>query len=334
MNISRLCRRDFLRLSISGSLLGLSGCLPSSQKAFVSSVDGFLPKEVFSDLPKPWKFRPLQVKAKENPFTSQLDRDVDLIALSDGWLSALNPSDLHPIKLGKLTSRLSTKAQTFIQSLGPTLSNKVFPIGLSPWVMLFRNGEAWLDDANDSWNVLLDKRLNGEIIFPRSPRLVISIAEKITKPDSLNRLIRQSKAFDDRNALNWVLSGKARVAVLPLHRCTSSLFGDPRLSVALPREGAPLDWSLFVRPISSDEPIPALWLEKIWDIPLIIRLISRGWIPPVSYLELSKTRKFFSEDSQRFLLPSADILNKSWSFPPLSTSEETSLENYWNNSIP
>ena len=55
--------------------------------------------------------------------------------------------------------------------------------------------------------------------------------------------------FDDRNSLNWILAGKARVAILPLYRCFRSLSKDPRLSFALPSSGAPLHWTVLVKPI-------------------------------------------------------------------------------------
>ena len=55
-----------------------------------------------------------------------------------------------------------------------------------------------------------------QIILPNSPHLIISIADRMRNPNQLSKLKKQAKAFDDKNALNWILGGQAKVTIVPL----------------------------------------------------------------------------------------------------------------------
>ena len=100
----------------------------------------------------------------------------------------------------------------------------------------------------NSWEVIFSSSLTNQIVFPNSPYLLISIAQKIDLVNDFSKIKSQAKSFDDRNALNWVVSGRANAAVLPLSSCVDSLIEDPRLSVLLPQEGSPLNWTVLASP--------------------------------------------------------------------------------------
>ena len=330
-----LKRREFCRLSLLAGLVGVAGCGRSiSTKPILRAAAETLPKELLRALPDPWVFNALEAKAGLKSSPLAINSITDLLAIGDGWLSGLSTENLHPIEAGQISSRLGIKAQQFLDSFDDERASRILPIGVSPWVMLFRNGQDFLPRGQEGWDVLLDPALAGSLVLPESPRLVISIADRIEEAHSLKRLRQPALTFDYRNGLNWVLSGKARVAVLPLFRCFGSLSRDPRLSIALPNTGAPLHWTVLVRPISSKQSLPQSWIEEAWTMPLLGKLLARGWIPPLSQQELFKTIRYIPDSYKTILLPSESVWNKCWSLNSLSEVEINRLQNLWIQSTP
>jgi len=334
MNHLLLKRRELLRLGLLTGIVGLTGCGIRRDKPILRTSREILPKEFLQELPNSWqiKYMGLDSSIDQDRFVSE-ENPTDLLALEDGWLSKFAFDELLAIDSEKLFPKLNNQARKLLDIYKDSDATKIFPVGVSPWVMIFRNGEAWIQKARESWDVLLEPGLKGHLVLPNSPRLVISIADKIAHAEALRKLIGQAKTFDDRNALNWVLAGKARVAVLPLKRCMKSLIRDPRLSVVLPKEGAPLNWTVLLRPRSSSENLPISWLEESWTSPILDKLLSRGWIAPLSYSRLVKARGFIRKDLQPIVLPSENVWENCWSFPPLNDLEQKTLVNRWISSI-
>tara|TARA_Y100001968_G_scaffold134768_1_gene122931 strand:- start:475 stop:1482 length:1008 start_codon:yes stop_codon:yes gene_type:complete len=335
MNYLYLKRREFIKLGAGVSLLGLMACSRgASNRYLLCASSGTLPKDLIATLPPMWKFEKLKTEYSHNPYEFALKAQTDLLALQDGWLDVFSTSDLSTIDFQDILPLLGIEAIKFIQAFSPEFHNKILPVGVSPWVMIFRNGDPWIETANETWEVLLDSRLKKQIILPNSPRLVISLAEKMGDLNKLQKLREQVKTYDDINGLNWILSGKARVAVLPLNRCINSLIRDPRLSIVLPSNGAPLNWTFFVKPISSKRILPLSWLKQSFERPLLRRLLNRGWLPPASYAELSKERSFLRKDLQSVIVPSRKVWDNCWSLLPLSSLEKKDLAELWINSTP
>ncbi len=331
----KLGRREFLRLGLVSGLAGLTGCARGDASPELSATAETLPKELVRALPRPWHFRKIEINQGSDSLIKELKQGSDLLALGDGWLKTLPHELLQPVSAsGTLEQRLDIKAKDFINSLGPELSEKVFPIGVSPWVMVFRNGGPWLTRARSAWDVLLEPGLKGEVILPKSPRIVISLANRMKSPHALRDLRNQALAFDDQNGLNWLLNGQARVAVLPLQRCLRSIIRDQRFSAVLPVRGAPLNWTLLVRPASTNEPLPHSWLEEAWQMPALGLLLAGGWIPPLRQSELEKAAKFIPASYQSILLPSEELWSNCWSLPPLNSSDRKELLSLWVESIP
>lgn len=330
-----LKRREFFQLSLLAGLAGIVGCGKSSFHPILSSASSEnLPKELLKALPEPWVFKSLEVGSGQDLFQSAVNSGADLLAIGDGWIPEFLKEELYPIQSEAILSRLDRQAKEFLEGFGLTISAKILPIGVSPWVMLFRNGEKWLSRANEGWNVLLDPELTGHLVLPASPRLIMSLADRIEETDGLRKLRQQALTFDDRNGLNWLLSGKARVVILPLYRCFRSLSRDPRLSIAFPLSGAPLHWTVLVRPNVSKQFFPESWLDEAWSMPLLGKLLARGWIPPLPTSELLEAIHYLPDAKKTIILPPEPFWENSWSFSPLSKFEMKGLEKRWSQSTP
>jgi hypothetical protein len=205
---------------------------------------------------------------------------------------------------------------------------------VSPWVLLVRSNPVINAIKQLGWQMLLDPQLKGKIVFPSSPRVVIDLADRLEQPDALQRLRRQALTFDDRQAVNWLLKGVAKVVVLPLQRCLSLLRRDPRMEVILPNQGAPLHWTVLIRPKDAKVPLPQQWVELAWREPMRRRLLQEGWRTPLATAVLDADRSQLPGRWRSLVLPPDDLWNKCWSLPPLSPEQRISLAERWRASAP
>ena len=326
-------RRDFIKLGLISSFSLLSGCTTTKKKLSLRGVSNSFPSEFFQSLSTDWEFIPIKdVELKKSPYNSALEDKTDLLILNDGWISNLPFGSLKEIKATKIRDDLGNQANSFLEGLGEQFQNKILPLAVSPWVILFRNEDSLALKNKNSWEVLFSDTLSNQIVFPNSPYLLISIAKRLGFYDDFSRIKSQAKLFDDRNALNWVTSGRANAAVLPLSSCVDNLFDDPRLSILLPQEGSPLNWTVLASPSSSSEPFPSDWFNSLWGPTYSRRVIRKGFFPPTS---LSDSRRQNMKIPQRYksiFLPEERIWDKCWSLPVLSFEEKKDLTLIWNNS--
>ena len=330
----QLGRRELLKLGLMAGLMGLASCGRASAAPLLRATPETLPKKWRRSLPVPWSYQPIEVDAGSNPFIAALEQGNDLLALGDGWLTSLPAKTLQRIEAPGLQDRLDGQARAFEASLGPALQSRVLPVGVSPWVLLFRQGDPWALQARSGWQVLLDPALKGRVVLPQSPRLVMSLAERMQVADGLRQLRAQAYTFDDRQGLNWLIQGKARVAVLPLQRCLPSLRRDPRLSVVLPNSGAPLNWTVLVRSALTREPLPQQWVEQSWQEPLLGQLLAGGWIPPLPRAELRLALTAIPKAYRSIVLPSKEVWSRCWSLPVLTAVQQMELNQLWSQSTP
>mgnify|MGYP001255757745 CR=1 FL=1 len=334
MAFLNLTRREFLNSTLLLGTLSLTGCLNKSSQFIIRAVNESLPQEWLHNLPSGWIYKNLKVNSEIYPYKMPFEEQTDLFALEDGWITNLQNDELLDMKIDNWLPSLNSQARSFSIGLSPELRNKLLPIGFTPWVMLFRNGEPWRKKAKKSWEVLLEPGLQDQVLLPNSSRMLISLVDRMGTSDELRRLRKQVKSFDDRNALNWINSGKAKVAVLPLQRCIPSLVRDSRLSVILPEEGAPINWTLLARPLSSRGLLSHDWLEETKEPPLLIKLLAKGWIPPIDYYQLSKGVSALPKKFQSAFFLSEKTWNNSWSLPPLKPLDRQALEMRWIKSVP
>ncbi len=327
-------RRDFVRLSLVGACFSLSGCQVNVNRPTLRAYQGLLPKELIKALPSPWRFKPLRNYQGEAPFKFQSTEPFDLLAIGDGWLQSLNMDRYAPSAINKDALSLNEQARLFLSNFESNIVKKIFPLGLSPWAMLFRNGKEWISKANESWQVLLEPGLKGQLILPKSPRLVMSLADQIGDEETLRRLRLQVKTYDDQNALNWLVSGRAKVAVMPLQNCISILAKDPRLTVAIPSEGAPLNWTILLQREGSQEAFPASLLQEICEMPLLSKLLSQGWIPSINDSDIMNKASSLKDIRTPFLSFLEKGLHNSWSLSPLDYISQKTLQERWLNSTP
>ena len=332
MPLSR--RHLLLHFGGAAGLALLAGCRQGTAPPKLLAAPETVPGRWQKALPSPWQFLPLEPEDSITPLEKAEQDSVDLIALTDGWLSSLPQDRLQPVQAAALQSQLDQTAARFLQLQGAARAAQLLPVGVSPWVMLFRRADSWNAASVDSWDVLLDRALTGHVVLPLSPRLVIELADRIEAPDALQRLRRQVLTYDDRQGINWLLKDQARVLVTPLQRCMRLLRRDPRLSAVLPTQGAPLHWTLLMRPADTREPFPQAWVETAWSLPMLGRLVGSGWRPPLKSLDVPQLRSGLPTRWRDLLLPPMEVWSRCWSLPPLTQQQRTSLSRRWQASAP
>ena len=334
MNDIPVGRREFLRIASLTALFGLSGCSFPESKPTLNLPRGVLPREFLQPLEKKkiWKYKYFNSDFDFIEKKILFNGSYDLLALGDGWLKHCPFELFQAIKASDIYEHLSFQAVSFLNTYESDIAKRILPIAFSPWVLIFRGEGDFLSRARDSWEVLLDLNLQNQIVLPNSPRLIMSLADRIDKPDALRLLRSQTKIFDDRNGLNWLISGKAKVAVLPLQTCLNTLASDPRLNIALPSQGAPLNWTVLLQSKSSNYPLPLNWIKDTWRLPLMLNLLAKGVIPPIRYSEIVNVINYLPE-KYHSIYNSQAIFN-SWSLSPLNKLEEKKLEDKWINSSP
>ena len=325
--LGSLSRRHVLQMVGATGAVLLAGCRQATASPTLMAPAGVLPKPWADALPNPWR---LKLAPTQQDWTSQDQARADLLVMGDGWLDAHPAATLQPIASEPLFRQLDSQARALLGELG-ALQDRVLPLAVSPWVMLLRDDPAM---AQEGWPLLLDTALAGRLVLPASPRLVISLADPLGGGQTLSALRRQALTFDDRQATNWLLKGDARVVVLPLNRCIALLRRDPRLRAVLPASGAPLHWTVLLRPEASREPVPQSWVEQGWRDPLRRRFAQLGWRAPISSPGSMADQNALSIRLRPLLFPSADTWSRCWSLPPLLPQDRVSLERLWRDSAP
>tara|TARA_Y100001968_G_scaffold325052_1_gene365677 strand:- start:168 stop:1169 length:1002 start_codon:yes stop_codon:yes gene_type:complete len=332
MNTDKFGRRDFIKYGLISSLFLLSGCSTSQKKLALRGAANSFPSEFVNSLPTGWEFFPVKdIDLKQFSYKSTLREKTDLLVLNDGWIYDLPVNLLQEIKADNIRNNFSNQTISFLDGLGEDYNKKLLPLAVSPWVILFRNEDSLALKNKNSWEVIFSSSLMNQIVFPHSPYLLISIAQKLDLVNDLSKIKGQAKSFDDRNALNWVVSGRANAAVLPLSRCVKSLIGDPRLSVLLPQEGSPLNWTVLASPSLSPENFPTDWFDSLWSATYLSRVISKGFLPPTNLSDLMRKNINIPQKYQSIFLPEENVWKKCWSLPRLSFDRKKELALDWNN---
>ncbi len=333
MKTNKLGRRDFFKYCALSSLFVLSGCSSSKRKLVLRGISSSFPSEFIDSLSSDWEFLPIKdIQLKKNPYNFTLQEKTDLLVLNDGWISKLTFDSLKEIKASKIRNNFTNQTNSFLDGLGEEYKNKILPIAVSPWVLLIRNEDSLALKNRKSWEVIFSSSLTNQIVFPNSPYLLMSIARKIGFLQDISKIKSQARSFDDRNALNWVVSGRANAALLPFSSCVDSLIKDPRLSVLLPQEGSPLNWTVLASPALSLEAFSSDWFELLWGPTNLRRVIRKGYLPPTSFTNLRSKNFNISRRYQSVFLPEENIWNKCWSLSLLNDEDKRKLALTWNNS--
>ena len=324
-------RRQFLNYGKLSLLFLLNSCSNSSKKISISLQSSFYPQSFKDTLPKSWRqesinFSKLDLEINENKLSN-----TEFILINDGWINSLNFESFQNINNLFPNDKLNDKAKDFLKNFKENQSNKLFPIGIIPYAVIIKNNKDLIDNARNSWDFLLSEKLKGKIIFPQSPRIIMSISKKISAKDSLSKLKGQAMLFDDQNSINWLLNSHANVAIIPYSQCVKYLKVDSRLSIVFPNKGVPLIWNFLLSKSKIYNKILIDWIKSFEKRNTIDQLAYQGWYLPFN--NKYSQSKYDKNSKNNNFGPSKLCWQNSWSLFPLSNKEKFNLENLWNQSL-
>ena len=186
-------RREFLNCGKLSLLFLLNSCSNVTNKVKISLQNSFYPESFKDTIPKDWKkekinFENIQLQKNKNTITNS-----DFTLINDGWITSIDFAEFEKINEYALLENLDKRSIDFLESFNQNQRSKLFPIGLVPYTIIIKNNKELINSARTSWDFLLSKKLSGKIIFPQSPRIILSISKKINTSNSLKKL--KSQAF-------------------------------------------------------------------------------------------------------------------------------------------
>ena len=322
-------RRQFINYGKLSLLFLLSSCSNSLKKIKISFQSSFYPQSLKDTLPSSWQKQIINLSNLE--LTKNKLSNSDFILINDGWINYLNFDNYQNLNNLFSNAKLNNRSKEFLSSFKEYQSNKLFPIGIIPYAVIIKNNKDLIDDASKSWDFLLAKKLKGKIIFPQSPRIIMSINKTINTKNSLSKIKDQAMLFDDQNAINWLINSKAAVAIVPYSQCIKYLKVDSRLSFAFPNKGVPLIWNFLLSKSKVNNQILIDWIKSFENITTIDLLANQGWYLPFNN-EYSQN-KYYRNIKNKNFGPSKICWENSWSLPPINNKEISYLENIWNQSL-
>jgi len=322
-------RREFLNCGKLSLLFFLNSCSNLPNKVKIALQSSFYPESFKDTIPKDWKQEKINFENIQQQKNRNIILDSDFTLINDGWVNSINFAEFERINQYTLIENLDKRSIDFLGSFNENQRSKLFPIGVVPYTIIIKNNKELINSARTSWDFLLSKKLTGKIIFPQSPRIILSIAKKINSTNSLKKLKRQAMLFDDKNMLNWLINSDACVAIVPYSLCSKYLKIDPRLSLVFPRQGVPLMWHFLLSRSNLNNSILIKWIKSLENKSIVDKLISQGWYLPFNsdYLQ-SKYKSEFPISG-----PSQKCWENSWSFPVLTNEQKINLINFWNKSL-
>jgi len=323
-------RREFLNYGKLSLLFLLSSCSNFSNKVSIAFQNSFYPKSFKDTIPKEWgqkkiNFEGIQLQKSRNTIF-----DSDFTLINDGWITNMNFELFEKINEFSFIENLDERSINFLGNFNEDQRSKLFPIGVVPYAIIIKNNKELINSARTSWDFLLSKKLTEKIIFPQSPRIILSIAKRINSSNSLRKLKSQALLFDDKNMLNWLINSDACVAIVPYSLCSKYLKIDPRLSLVFPSQGVPLMWHFLLSRSNLNKAILIKWVKSLENKLIVDKLASQGWYLPFNNEYLQSK---YNSEKGNFSRPSKKCWDNSWSFPVLTNQQKINLENFWNKSL-
>ncbi len=323
-------RRQFLNYGKFSILFLLGSCSNSSEKIRISYQKSFYPKSLKDTLPSNWQQENINFGKLKLEKTNSKILNSDFTLINDGWINSINFENFQDVTYLFPDDKFDHRSKDFLNSFKEYQSSKLIPIGVVPYALIIKNNKDLINDASKSWDFLLSDKLKGKIIFPQSPRIMMSISKKISAKNSLSKLIGQAMLFEDQNSLNWLINSDASVAIIPYSLCVKYLRFDSRLSVVFPTIGVPLMWSFLLNKSNINNQILINWIKSLENKNNIDKLANQGWYLPFQN-EYSQSK--YNEIQKDNSGPSKICWENSWSFPPINYQEKRNLENLWNQSL-
>jgi len=319
-------RREFLNYGKLSILFLLNSCSNLPNKYKIAFQDSFYPEFFIDTVPKDWKKEKINFETLQPYLNRNIISNADFTLINDGWINSIDFSEFETINEFSLIENLDKRSIDFLGSFNQNLRSKLFPIGVVPYTIIIKNNKDLINLARTSWDFLLSKKLTGKIVFPQSPRIILSIAQKINSSNSLKKLKSQAMLFDDKNMLNWLINSDACVAIVPYSLCSKYLKIDPRLSLVFPSQGVPLMWHFLLSRSNLNNAILIKWIKSLENKSTVDKLVSQGWYLPFNsdYLQSKYKAEIFPISG-----PSEKCWENSWSFPLLSNEQKINLKNLW-----
>ena len=323
-------RREFLNCGKLSLLFFLNSCSNLPNKVKIAFQNSFYPESFKDTIPKDWKQEKINFENIRLQKTRNTIFNSDFTLINDGWINSIDFAEFEKINEYPLIENLDKRSIDFLGSFNQNQRSKLFPIGVVPYTIIIKNNKELINSARTSWDFLLSKKLTGKIIFPQSPRIILSIAQKINSSNSLKKLKSQAMLFDDKNMLNWLINSDACVAIVPYSLCSKYLKIDPRLSLVFPRQGVPLMWHFLMTRSNLNKTILIKWIKSLEKKSLVDKLASQGWYLPFNsdYVQNKYKSEMLSLSG-----PSQECWDNSWSFPVLTNEQKINLINSWNESL-
>ncbi len=206
-------RREFLNCGKLSILFLLNSCTNLPNKVTIALQNSFYPESFKDTIPKDWKQEKINFENIQLQKTRNIIFNADFTLINDGWINSIDFAEFEKINEYPLIENLDKRSIDFLESFNKNQRSKLFPIGVVPYTIIIKNNKELINSARTSWDFLLSKKLTGKIIFPKSPRIILSIAQKINSSNSLKKLKSQAMLFDDKNMLNWLINSDACVAI-------------------------------------------------------------------------------------------------------------------------
>ncbi len=323
-------RREFLNCGKLSLLFFLNSCSNLPNKIKIALQNSFYPESFKDTIPKDWKQENINFENIRLQKNRNIRFNSDFTLINDGWISSIDFEEFEKINEDALIENLDKRSIDFLGSFNQNQRSKLFPIGVVPYTIIIKNNKELINLAKTSWDFLLSKELTGKIIFPQSPRIIMSIAQKINSSNSLKKLKSQVMLFDDKNMLNWLINSDASVAIVPYSLCSKYLKIDPRLSLVFPSQGVPLMWHFVLSRSNQKNQILIKWIKSLENKSIVDKLVSQGWYLPFNsdYLQSKYKSEIYPISG-----PSKKCWDNSWSFPVLTNEQKINLENSWNESL-
>ena len=324
-------RRKFLTFGKLSLLFLLNSCSNSPKRIKISLQSSFYPEFLKDTLPAILQQENInfgEIELEKNKTKLSIS---DFILINDGWINSINFENFQKINYLFPNDILDNRSKDFLNGFKKYQSDKLFPIGVVPYAVILKNNKDLIFDASKSWDFLLEQKLKGKIIFPQSPRIIMSISERINEKNSLRKLKDQAMLFDDQNSLNWLINSNASVAIVPCTIGLKYLRFDSRLSMVFPNKGVPLMWHFILSKSKINNQILIDWIKSLEKKDNIEKLVNQGWYPPFKN-EYSKS-KYNIETKRNNFAPSKICWQNSWSLSHLDDNQKINLENYWNQTL-
>ena len=325
MKNKQLTRKKFLDIAKLSVLFLLTSCNGLSRKISIGLYKNFLPVNFINLLPKNWKKENLNYK--EDNLNKNF-RNKDLILINDGWLSSVDLRVFNDIS-DPLMNYLDERSKYYLSNWPFFEQKKLYPIGVIPYAVIIKNNERYKITNKNNWDFLLSKDLIGKMILPNSPRILISIAERINNKNAMKAIFNKGNIYDDINAIDWLINTDAVLAILPLTICEKYLKIDPRLSIVFPNQGVPLMWNFLLINNNFNQALLLNWIDKLIDKNSINKLVKDGLYLPFNNEYIHSKYKYSSKSARLLNRPSEECWRNSWSFNSLKESEKVEFEKIW-----